>query len=375
MAGIPTNFAIVPGQSVEVPGILQPADESFRTNFGLVETSGSTAHVEVTLLDSNGSQLGSGSFTLGPYFALQRSLASLAPGAVMDGGALRVEVTGASGAVLAYASAVANGIQSQDPTTLDMTLDPQLLGSGEEGGITGIEAGPGLAGGGSEGMVSLQVLAGEGIEVTTSGVSIEAGGVTADHIAPGEMVLGAKVGSDILTDVITFEGGANVNVSADGNTVEISAFGCFGDRQEMPVTQALVAGSAGNWIAGNDQLSIPAAGRWRVGYRVLVEICNSGYGRVSDPVNIALYDSTEQELVRSSLSVLGLQVDLGTSVFATVSGGAVIEVDRPTTIVLIARTSRNDLVTTIHPHDVDLSASLPNPDAISVLYSECLSIE
>lgn len=367
MAGIPANFAIMPGQSVEVPGILQPAGETFRSNFGFVETSGSTAQVEVTLLDGTGLELASKNYTLGPYAAFQRPLTNLAPGAMVEGGLLRIEVVGTSGAVLAYASTIANGIQSQDPTTLDMTLDPLLLG-----GITAIEAGPGLVGGGSEGVVLLQVLAGEGIEVGTSGVSIKEGGVTADHIAQGEMVLGAKVGADVLTDVVTFEAGANVNVDANGNTVAISAFGCFGERQEAPLTQELVADSAGNWTAGNDQLDIPAAGRWRLGYRTLVEIRNTSYATLADPVNIALYDLTEQELVRSSLSVLGFQVDLLSSVYTTVSGEAVVEVDQPTTIVLVARTSRNETVVTIHPHDVDLSDDLPNPDAASFFYIECL---
>ena len=367
MAGIPENFAISPGQIVEVPGILQPADESFRNNFGFVETSGSSAQVAVVLLDGSGLELASKSYSIGPYEAFQRPLTNLAPGIAVDGGILRIEVVGATGAVLAYASTIANGVQSQDPTTLEMTLDPLLLGS-----ITGIEAGPGLVGGGSEGLVTLQVLAGDGIEVDTSGVSIADQGITADYIAPGEMVIGTKVGSDILTDIVTFEAGANVNVIADDNTVSISAFGCFGELQEMPVTQELVAGPAGDWIAGVDRLDIPAAGRWRLGYRVLVEVHNNGIATLSDPVNIALYNLTDQVLVRNTLSVLGLQVDLGTRVYATVSGEAVVEAGHPATIALVARTSRNETIVTVHPHDVDLSPNLSNPDATSFFYIECL---
>lgn len=367
MAGIPARFSIVPGQIVEVPGILQPADGTFRSNFGFVETSGSSAQLAVTLLDGSGLELASKIYSLGPYAVFQRPLANLAPDTSIDGGILRIEILGTTGAVLAYASAVANGVQSQDPTTLEMTLDPKILGS-----ITAIEAGPGLLGGGSDGVVSLQVLAGEGIEVGVSGVSIADEGITADHIAPGEMVLGAKVGSDVLTDIVTFEAGNNINVDAIGDTVEITAFGCFGERQEVPVTQALVANSVGEWVAGNDQLNILAAGRWRLGYRVLVEVHNNGIGTGSDPVNIALYDIADQELVRNTLSVLGLQVDLGTRVYATVSGESVIEVEHATKIVLVARTSRNETTVTVHPHDFDLSGNLPNPDTTSFFYIECL---
>lgn len=369
MAGIPAKFAIVAGQSVEVPGIVQPADEAFRSNFGFVETSGSSAQIEVTLFDGSGLELASKRYSLGPYSAFQRSLANLAPEVTVAGGILRFEVLGSDGAVLAYASAVANGVVSQDPTTLDMTLDPLVLG-----GITGVVAGPGLTGGGSEGLITLQVIAGDGIDVGASGVSIADEGITADHIAPGELMLGTRIGDDVLTDVVTFEAGANVNVNHDGNRVAISAFGCFGQRLEAPVTQILVANSAGDWIPGNDRLEIPAAGRWRLGYRVLVEVQNSGLGTLTDPVNIALYDATHQELIRNSLSVLGLQVDLNSSIFATVSGEAVVEVDRAITIGLVARTSSNDLTVAIHPDDVDLSSDLPHPDAASFFFRECLHL-
>ncbi len=372
MAGIPASFSAVPGGMVEVPGILQPADESFRSNYVIDETSGSTPEVKVSLLDDNGVELGSDELSLGPFFALQRSVASLAAGATVEGGILRVEVLGASGAVLAFASAVANGVNSQDPTTLEMTLDSGLLSGGA---ITGINAGPGLTGGGTEGIVSLEVQAGDGIEVTAFGVSLRDGGVTADSIAPGEVVLGAKVGNQVLTDVVTFAGGPNVDVEADGNTVTFSALSCLGERTEVPITQAVVASSAGTWVTSGNQLSLPSAGRWRVGYRVLTELRNYGLGTTSDPVTIALYDATGQSLLRSTLSVVGLQVNLNSSAFTTVSGDTVVHVDRPTTIRLVARTSSATLVPTVHPHDVNLSASLPSPDAASFMFSECLVSE
>ena len=367
MAGVPARFAITPGQQIEVPGIVQPADKAFRSNFGFVETSGTSAQIAVTLLDASGVELASKTYSLGPHAAFQRALGDLAPNVTVNGGILRFEVTGATGAVLAYASAVASGVQSQDPTTLDMTLDPLILG-----GITGIEAGPGLIGGGNEGVVTLQVLAGEGIEVGTAGVSIADQGITAEHIAPGELVLGAKVGNQALTDVVTFAAGANVNVVAADNTISISAFGCFGERQEMAITQPLVAATAGEWLAGYDQFAIPAAGRWRIGYHVVVGISNTSFATLADPVNIALYDLTDQELVRTSLSVVGPQVDLGSTVYTTVSGEAVIEVGQPTTLALVARTSRNETVVTVLPHDVDLSADLPAPNATSFVSIECL---
>lgn len=375
MSGIPASFSVQPGGVVEVPGVLMPADESFRSNFGMVETSGATTRVKATLLDGQGVEIGTRNYTLAPFAAFQRSIADLSGGVRFDEGILRIEVIGNAGAVLAYASAVASGVDSQDPTTLGMTLDPELLGGGTTSGISEIQAGPGLAGGGTEGVVSLRVVAGDGIEVSTSGVAVKNEGITGAHIAPGELVHGLKVEGRTLADEVTLEAGSNITIESAGNDIEISAFSCLGERLEVPVTQALDAGTQGTWYQGGDQLTLPSAGRWRVGYRALVQITNNGVATVSDPINIALYDATHDEILRSTLAVVGQQIDLVSTVFATVSMDTVIDVDRATAITIVARTSRSDLLATVHAHDVDLSQGLPNPDASSFLYYECISLD
>jgi hypothetical protein len=281
MAGVPASLAIRPGDRVEVPGVVQPADGSFRSNFGLVETSGSTTLVEVSFLDNNGVSLASDTLTLMPYSAFQQSLASFAPGVSTDQGIIRVEVLSPAGAVIAYASAVANGVESQDPTTLDMTLALQPPGGG----------------------------------------------------------------------------------------------GCLGERQEVPINEVLIPQGAGEWYGGGDELRLPGPGRWRVGYRVLVELYNSGVGTASDLVTVALWDATRQEVIRGTLSVLGYQIDLVSGMVVTVSAETVIEVDRATTILIAARTSRGSLQVAVHPHDVDVSAGLSHPDAASFLFSECLDTD
>jgi hypothetical protein len=140
----------------------------------------------------------------------------------------------------------------------------------------------------------------------------------------------------------------------------------------VPVSEAFGARVAAGWVGGEDELRLSGPGRWRVGYRALVEVYNAGVGTASDPVTVALWDTTEQGLVRGTLSVLGYQIDLVSGMFATVSGETVIEVDRASTIVLAVQTSRNTLQVTVHPHDVDLSPGLSHPDAASFLFSECL---
>jgi len=370
MAGFPLKFSAGPGQSTEVPGILQPEDGAFRSNFGGVETSGNEVVLEVTLLDADGTRLAGKEYNLLPFSVFQESLNLFAPGIAVEGGILRFEVTSETGSVLAYASVIGNGTYSQDPTTLEMTLNPALLGA-----ITGIEAGPGLTGGGNEGVVSLEVAAGDGIDVTNSGVSITPGGIRADHIGADQLVLGAQVGQEVLKNTVGFEAGANVNVTTEDNTIVISAFGCFGDRQELPLSHEIRASVVGHVIVGTDELYLSAAGRWRVGYRVLTELHNKGYGTLNAPVNIVLFNSTTGEIIRPSLSAVSVNVDLLSSVFLTLSGEAVIDVGQPSEITLAARTSESDLIVTITPDGADLSPNLSDPDSVSFIYSECIHLE
>jgi len=251
-----------------------------------------------------------------------------------------------------------------------MTLNPALLGA-----IKGIEAGPGLAGGGTEGVIPLEVVAGDGIEVTDSGVSIGSGGIRADHVGVGQLVLGAQIGQKVLKDVVGFEAGANVNVGTEGNAVVISAFGCFGERREISVVHEIRAVVADRFAVGTDELSLSAAGRWRVGYRVLTELHNKGYGVLNTPVNVALVNLTTGELIRTSLSAVSVEVDMVSSVFLTFSGEAVVDIDHPSAITLALRTSDNDLIVTVHPDGTNFSPDLSDPDSVSFLYSECIHLE
>ncbi len=102
--GIP---AVTPGEkeSVRCPGVRH--DGSFRTNVGVLNTSGEQISVEVEIRGTDGTVLGSESWTLPPYGQRQESVASLGVTGLVAGYAV-VTRTAGSGGFRAYLSRVDN---------------------------------------------------------------------------------------------------------------------------------------------------------------------------------------------------------------------------------------------------------------------------
>jgi len=193
LAGVPTSLAIATGGATDVPGITHPADQSFRCNWGLVETAGGTAQVRVTLVDGDGVTMGQRTVLLGPYQPMQQSIGLLGGGTTVDGGCLHVEVLSGDGRVMAFASMIANG--SGDPSTLEMEYRLPAAGSGD-GDITSVTAGDGLSGGGQDGDVTLHVAPGDGLEIANEEVALADSGVTKSKLS----ATGGDVGQVLTTD-------------------------------------------------------------------------------------------------------------------------------------------------------------------------------
>ena len=121
LPGIPFEGATTLGKTTVMAGLAQDAAGAFRSNFGMVEVVGQGCTVEAQLVDGNGNVLGSKSYPLLPYEAIQPNITDL--GVANPGTNLRVRltVTAGSGAVIGFGSLI-------DNTTGDATTSDQAHG-------------------------------------------------------------------------------------------------------------------------------------------------------------------------------------------------------------------------------------------------------
>jgi hypothetical protein len=128
-AAVPAAFAIGTGEMTTLLGGWQtnPVETSYyRYNYGLVETVGAAAAVEVRVYNYHGGERVRETITVQPHEVRQWNLSRLLPDASAWAVYLELEVLSGEGRIIAFASLIAN--QSNDPTTFEMQFpDPPVV--------------------------------------------------------------------------------------------------------------------------------------------------------------------------------------------------------------------------------------------------------
>ncbi len=117
VTGVPPAFGIGKDESALLQGVRQNAD--FRYNIFLVETTGKPVALELTVSDGS-VEVARASYILQAYEHQLLSVGSLAPGATIADGVVRLRATTGEGKAVALGSLIA--ASSQDSTRFEMSF-------------------------------------------------------------------------------------------------------------------------------------------------------------------------------------------------------------------------------------------------------------
>jgi hypothetical protein len=169
-SGIPTSFAIGLGEVSRLQGVSNGPLESYRYNFGLVETTGQAVSVVVRLRNEGGTVTNTQQYDLGAYEARQvNAFAGFSPAVSTIDALLEAQSVGGAGKVLFYGTQIAGTGEnpgSNDSAGFEMSFKNSLLAAGGVPSVNGITGAVTIAGSG-------------GTTVTTNGGTITVASVGA----------------------------------------------------------------------------------------------------------------------------------------------------------------------------------------------------
>jgi hypothetical protein len=201
-AGVPESFAIGLGENASIQGVNQGTLENFRYNFAIIETTGSSATVHVSVVNQLGSVVSSKDYMMLPFEQIQQNVSDIIPGIIAANARLTATVTAGPGRVIFAGAQLAN--VSQDSSGFEMSFKGSLLGSA---GVTSLN---GLSGAVTLSPGTNVTFGGSGNNIIINSAGGGGGGVTSLNGESGAVSLVA---------------GSNVTLTPSGSTITIAASG------------------------------------------------------------------------------------------------------------------------------------------------------
>jgi hypothetical protein len=297
-SAVRSDLAIGSTQFTQLHGVTTASAESFRYNFGIIEAAGQPVTVKVTVQDQSGQQLSTPqTYNLGGHGVLQiNDFAGFAPALSTTNGAVRIDVVGGDGKVIAYASQVAGtggNPGSNDGTGFEMrfaSLPSAAAGvfsvNGQSGAVT-IQAGPGAT-------------------VSTSGGTVTISGVQGPKGDTGPQGPKGDTGAPGLPGAAGAGGPAARYVLGDAVPVASSTYVHLNFPTLVYDTDSTIT-TGTNW-----QFKAPVKGIYRFGIAVQVNTANSYpetpgvyLGLIYGSQNISLGTATYVPYVNFGIPVAG----------------------------------------------------------------------
>jgi hypothetical protein len=251
-AALPADLAISEGKETDLIGLAQDGAETWRSNFGFVETTGNPATVEVGLFAGDGTAEASTAYELAAFGVSQVSISNIG-GPPGENQRIQVRVTGGAGRVLTFASRIDN--RTGDPSTVEMV--GAAVAAHSTGWFSGVVATPD----------DLRVDGGIELEITSEGLVSYSG---ATGIPCGDFVLTVDFGT-APTNPIALDGNGSFSTTLeqaynDGAIIAFNIDWTLTGTLERGVLTGTLSSVTSDAVGGYAPCDGSSARSWRAGW-------------------------------------------------------------------------------------------------------------